>query len=75
MVQLGLMADLKRQVLQCDGAAVHMKDPRSFLGKSNLTKRDMREVVMQTAEPASTREANEGMVKTLDSIYAKADLN
>ena len=29
---------------------------------------------MQTAEPASTREATELMVKTLDSTYAEADL-
>ena len=32
MVQLGLTADFKRQVLQWDGATVHMKDPRSLLG-------------------------------------------
>ena len=29
---------------------------------------------MKTAEPASAREANERMVKILDSTYAKADL-
>ena len=29
---------------------------------------------MQTAEQASTREATERMVKILDSIYSKADL-
>ena len=34
----------------------------------------MREVVMQTAEPASTEEATEKMVKTLDSTYVKAYL-
>ena len=32
MVQLGLMADFKRQVLQWDGATVHMKEPRILLG-------------------------------------------
>ena len=51
-----------------------MKEPSSLLGKSNLNKREMRKVSMQTAEPAFTREANEKIVKTLDSIYAKADL-
>ena len=51
-----------------------MKEPRNFLGKSDLTKRKMREVAIQTAEPASTREDTELMVKILDSTYAKSDL-
>ena len=34
----------------------------------------MCEVVIQTAEPASTQEATEKMLKILDSTYAKADL-
>ena len=59
MVQLLLKADFRHQVIRRDSANVHMKEPSSFLGKSNLTKREMREVVMQTAEPASTREATE----------------
>ena len=29
---------------------------------------------MQTAEPASTREATERMIKILDSTYEKSDL-
>ena len=32
MVQLGLTADFKRQVIQWDGATVHMKEPISLLG-------------------------------------------
>ena len=71
MVQLGLTANFKRQVLQWDGATVHMKESSNLLGQSNLTKRKMREVVMQTIEPASTQEATERMVKILDSTYAK----
>ena len=59
MVQIGLTSNFKRQVLQWDGATVHMKDPRNLLGKSDLTKRKMREVVMQTAEPDSTQEATD----------------
>ena len=74
MVQLGQMADFKRQVIQLDGTTVHMRESRNLLGQSDLTKREMREVVMQTAEPASTREATERMVKTLDSTYTKSDL-
>ena len=51
-----------------------MKEPRNFLGQYDLTKREMRKVVMHTAEPASTREATERMVKNIDSTYVKADL-
>ena len=65
MVQVGLMADFKGQVLQWDGATVHNKEPRNLLGQSDLTKREMRKVVMQNAEPASNREATERMVKIL----------
>ena len=46
MVHLGLTADFKRQVLQWDGATVHMKESRNLIGQSDLTKREMREVVM-----------------------------
>ena len=53
MVQLGLTSDFKRQLLQWDGDTVQMKDPRNLLGQSNITKRKMRKVVIQTAEPAS----------------------
>ena len=67
MVQLGLTADFKRQVLQWYGATVHIKDPSSLLGQSDLTKREMREVVMQIAAPDSTREATERILKILDS--------
>ena len=49
MAQLGLMANFKHQLLQWDGATVPMKKPRSLLDKSDLNKRKMREVVMQTA--------------------------
>ena len=72
MVQLGLKDNFKRQVLQWDGTTVHMKEPRGLVGRSDLNKCNMRKVVMQTAEPASTIEATERMVKILDSTYAKA---
>ena len=48
-------------MLQWDVATVHIKDSSNFLGQSDLTKREMREVVMQTSEPASTREATTGL--------------
>ena len=49
MVQLGLTANFKHQVLQWDGTNLHMKDSNNLLGKSNLTQHEMREVVIQTA--------------------------
>ena len=55
MVQLGMTADFKRKVLQWNGYTVHMKESSSLLGKSDLTKRKMRKVVMQTVEPDSTQ--------------------
>ena len=57
MVQLGLMADFKRQVLQWYGATLHMKETSGMIEKFDLTKRKILEVVMHTSEPASTREA------------------
>ena len=57
MVQLCLAVDFKRQVLQWDGATLYMKEPRGLLGKSNLTKRKICEVLMHTAEADSTQES------------------
>ena len=37
MVQLGLTADFKRQLLQWNGAIVHRKESRNLLGQSDLT--------------------------------------
>ena len=75
MVQLGLMDDFKCPVLQWDGANLHTKEPSTLLGKYDLTKREMREVVMQNVAPASTLEATDRMVRILDSTYAKAHIN
>ena len=55
MVNLGLTANFKCEFLQWDGTNIHMKDSRNLLGQSDLNKREMREMVMQTAEPASKR--------------------
>ena len=49
MVQLGLTANFKCQFVQWDGNTVHVKESRNFLGQYDLTKRDMHEVVIQTA--------------------------
>ena len=71
MVQIILAADFKRQFLQWD-SAMHNKGSSGLLGQSDLTKHNMRKVVMQTVYTASTQKATERMVKILDSKYAKA---
>ena len=48
MVQLGPLADFKRQVLQWDGVKVTTKEPIGLLGKSYLTSQEMRKVIIQT---------------------------
>ena len=74
MLILGPAADFKHQVPQWYGAKVPLKEPSGMCVKSDLNKRDMREVVMHTLELASTREATEILVKILDSTYENADL-
>ena len=49
VVQLGLMANFKRQVLQRDGSTVQMKAPTVLLGKLDLINRNIRKVVMKTS--------------------------
>ena len=63
MIRLVLMADFKRQLPHWDGVTVPMKEPIGLIGKSNLTSCEMHVMVMQTAEPASTREATEILLK------------
>ena len=74
MVQLGLSSNFKLKVLKWDGEPVPVKELSDLLGKSDLTSCEMCEVVIQTAEPYSTREATDILVEILDSTYAKADL-
>ena len=74
MVQLGLTSYFKRKVLKWDSTTLHMKKPSGLIGKSYLNKQGMLWVFMQTADPASTREATDRLVKILEITYAKADL-
>ena len=74
MVHLGISDKFKNQVLQRGGAISPMKQPSGIIGQTDLTSCEMFEVAIQTAEPDSNREANERLVKILDSTYAKADL-
>ena len=73
MVQIGLTSYFKRQILQWDSATLHMKEPSVLIGKYDLNKWEMREVVMHTADPFSTIEATERLVKILKITYVKAD--
>ena len=74
MVQLSLLSEFKHYVLQWDGVKVPMKEPSGLLGKTDISSCDMREVVIQTSEAFSDREATERLVNILDSTYVKADL-
>ena len=72
MVQLGPTTNFQRQLIKWYGATVHMKEPISLLGQSNLTKQEMRKVLMKTAEPDCTQESTEQMAKILDITYVKS---
>ena len=48
-----------------------MKEPSGIVGQTDITSGKILKVVMQTAEPVSTRVDNEGLVKIFDSIYAR----
>ena len=76
MVQVCLSFGIKHQFLQLYGAAVpiKVKGTSGLISKSDLNKRDMHKVSMNTEQPASTREATEILVKMLYITYAKADL-
>ena len=74
MVHLGLLVNLKFQFLQWYGFVVPIKDPSILIGQIDLTSFEVCEGVIYTAEPVSTREATEIMVKILDSTYAKSYL-
>ena len=71
MVQSYLIYYSKCKVLVWDNSVVPMKEPGIFLGKLDLTKCKIQEVVMQTSQPASTEEYNEWFKKLIDSNYAK----
>ena len=53
-VQIGLVADFKRRVLEWDKTAVRTKESGNLLGEHNSTKCKIQEVSMNTEESAST---------------------
>ena len=74
IVQLGLLSNLKHQLLQWYDLTVPMKEPSCMMRGKDPTSRDMQEVSIHTAEPFSTRESTERLVKILNSSYLKSDL-
>ena len=74
MVQLGLLVDFKRQLLQWYGLTVPMKEPSGLIGQIDITSCEMCEVVMRLEEPVSTRESTERLMKILEDTYVKAEL-
>ena len=48
MVKQVLKANFGRQILEWENNVIPMKDPGNLIGQTNLTKSDMREVVMNT---------------------------
>ena len=53
---------------------VPTKEPVNFLGQTNLTKSKMMQMIIKTLETDSTIEATERVVKIIDNIYDKYDL-
>ena len=51
-----------------------MKEPSGMIKETYLTSRKICEVVMNTAEPVYTWEANDRVVNILDIIYNKVEL-
>ena len=75
MLQLGLKFNFERQILEWYETIITMVVPGNLLGQSDLTKLYMQEIVMKTAEPASTREVTERVVKILDHTYERDNLD
>ena len=75
MVQLFLKADFGHQILEWDETIIPMKEPVNFLFQPDITKHDMKQVVIQTAKPDSTIETTERVVKLLVCNYLNAKLD
>ena len=75
MIQLGLSVNLRRRVLQCDGAIVLTNKPSGLIVQTYLTSHKCFKKVMQTAELVSTRKATEIMVKMIKVSMHRHTLN
>ena len=75
MVKFGLIANFKQNILEWDVTMVHIKYPRWGFIQNSLNKYKIREVDMQTSEPASTKKSTDVVVKILAGNYKKVDIN
>ena len=75
MVQLGLLSEFERQVLQWEGDTLPINKPTSLLEQTYLTSLKMREVAMETPETFPTREATERLLKIVNSAYESQTFN
>ena len=75
MVQLGLEHNLGYENLEWDYTMIPMNEPGNFIVKPDLTKREMLEVFMRTAEPDYNREVTGRVLKIFNNIYTKSKLD
>ena len=75
MIQLGLKSDFGSQILEWDETVIPMKYLGIFLFQTDLTNRDIQDMVMQYTELDSTKKATAIVTKIINSTYAKSDLD
>ena len=71
MLHLSLISGFKQDIFEWYRSVVHMKDP----GPINITKYEIREVVLQTEEPDPTKEDRKNIVKILGIIIKTFNLD
>ena len=69
MVQLGLIASFKCNLLEQDFSVVPTEEPGNLLFKPNLANCQIQQVIMQTKNMDSTKEVTERIFNILDSNY------
>ena len=75
MIQLGLKSDFGSQILEWDETVIPMKYLGIFLFQTDLTNRDIQDMVMQYTELDSTKKSTAIVTKIINSTYAKSDLD
>jgi hypothetical protein len=75
LVKLGLITDYKRKVLIWDEVSVPMRSVYHTDSKPTFSLAEIKQIMTQTAEPITTQEATERIVRILNSKYEKTDLD
>lgn len=76
MAAIGLHLDFRQQTICWDKMDTSMKSPSDLAKvKTAFTKKEIKTVILQNAEPSITQEATERAIKILDSEYDKANLD